>query len=139
MHKKHKKTCTIVCSEILFSENSYHVKTNKLIAFLINWPISIWYEFLLKAVSKQTLIIATVINWKVILVLYNLNSTKGTKSLTSWNIKIVLQNLRYKHKQNIKIPKCELAYKDFNHEMFLFSHQSKNIYRQSVLLPKFRH
>ena len=38
------------------------------------------------------------------------------------------------------MPKCKLAYNDFYHEMLLFSHQSKNIYRQSVfLLPKSRH
>ena len=51
-----------------------------------------------------------------------------------------LQNLRYRHKQIIKVPKYKLAYMDFFHETFLFSHQSKNIYRQSVsTLPKFRY
>ena len=66
--------------------------------------------------------------------------TKGTKGLTSWNTNIFLQNLCYKHKQIIKMPKYKLTYMDFFHETFLFSHQSKNIYRQSVSsLPKFRH
>ena len=60
---------------IFFSENTYHVKTSNLIAFQINWLISIWYNFLLKGVSEQTLITVTLINCKIILVLYNLNST----------------------------------------------------------------
>ena len=70
-----KETSTTVFSKISFSANSYHVKTSKLMAWQINWPISIWYEFLLKGVSRQTLITATLINFKTILVLYNLNST----------------------------------------------------------------
>ena len=37
----------------------------------INWSISIWYDFLLKVVSKQTLITATVINYKIIIVLFD--------------------------------------------------------------------
>ena len=41
-------------------------------------------------------------------------------------------------KQSIKIPKYKLAYKVFYHEICLFSHQSKNIFRQRVLLLKFR-
>ena len=56
-----KKTCMIVSSEISYYESSYHIKTSKLIALQINWPISISYNFLLKAVSRQTLIIATLI------------------------------------------------------------------------------
>ena len=56
-----KKTCMIVCSEISYCENSYHVKTSQLITLQINWPISISYNFLLNGVSRQTLIIATLI------------------------------------------------------------------------------
>ena len=70
-----KKTCAIVCSEISFSRNSYHVKASKVITLQINWPISIWYDFLLKGVSEQTLSTATVINCKIILLLHDLNST----------------------------------------------------------------
>ena len=40
---------------------------------------------------------------------------------------------------HIKISKQKLACKDFYHEICLFSHQSKNIFCQSVLLSKFRH
>ena len=68
-------TCTIVCSETPFSENSYHVKNNISIALQINWPIVIWYDLLLKGVSEQTLITATVINCKIMLFLCKLNST----------------------------------------------------------------
>ena len=60
---------------IFFSKNTYHVKASNWIAFQINWLISIWYNFLLKGVSEQTLITVTLINCKIILVLYNLNST----------------------------------------------------------------
>ena len=38
----------IICSEISFTKNSYHMQ--------IDWHISIWYKFLLKSISKQTLI-----------------------------------------------------------------------------------
>ena len=37
--------------------------------------------------------------------------------------KSILQNLRCKHKQILQIPKYKLAYMDFFHEIFLFSHQ----------------
>ena len=50
-----KKTC-VVCSEIPFSKNSYHIETGQLIALQIK------YDFLLKSVFEQILITATVIN-----------------------------------------------------------------------------
>ena len=70
-----KKACTIVCLETPFSKNSYHMGTNKLIDLQINWSISIWYDFLLRCF--QTLIAANVIViiCRIILVLYDLNST----------------------------------------------------------------
>ena len=55
-----------------------------------------------------------------------------TKGSMSWNRKIFLQNLRYRHNQNIEIPKYKLAYKDFYHEIFLFRHQSENLIRQCL-------
>ena len=57
-----KKTCTLVYSEIPCSKNSYHVETSQLISLQINRPVSIGYDFLLKSLSKQILITATVIN-----------------------------------------------------------------------------
>ena len=48
-----------------------------------------------------------------------------------------LQNLRYRHKQYIKLPKYKLAYNEFYHGIFLFSRQSKATFYQNVLLPKF--
>ena len=51
--------------------------------------------------------------------------TKTTKGLTSSNPEIFLQSSCYRHKQNIKIPKYKLAYKNFYHEICLFVHLSK--------------
>ena len=34
-----KETCTMVCLEIPFSKNSYHIETSQLIALKINWPV----------------------------------------------------------------------------------------------------
>ena len=36
-----RKACTVVCSEIPVSKNSYHIETSQLIALQINWPVSI--------------------------------------------------------------------------------------------------
>ena len=69
-----KKNCPIICSEITFSTDPFHIETNQLIALQTNWPVSIWYDFLLKGVPQQTLIAATVIDFIIILVLYELNS-----------------------------------------------------------------
>ena len=33
-----------------------------------------------------------------------------TQVITLWSTKVFLENLRYRHKQNIKIPKYRLAY-----------------------------
>ena len=103
-----------VCLEIPFSDNWYHVKVGKLIALQINWPISIWCGFLLKVNSKQVLLqpmllIAKLYFFYVALIVL----TKATKGITLWSIKIFLQNLRYKHKKNIKTPKWKLAYMRF--------------------------
>ena len=67
-----KKTYTTVCSEASFSKNSYHIETSQLITLQINWPVSTWYDFSLKGVSEQTLIIATAIHFRIIFVLYGL-------------------------------------------------------------------
>ena len=63
------KNGTIVCSEINYSKNSYHIDPSQLKALQINWPVSIWCNFLLKGVSKQTLITTTVIDFRIILAL----------------------------------------------------------------------
>ena len=68
------KTCAIVCSEITFKSNSFHTEISQLIALQINRPVSIWYNFLQKGVSKQTLITAIVTDFRIIIVLYDLNS-----------------------------------------------------------------
>ena len=98
-----KKTYTIVCSEITFSKNSYHVETNQLVALEISWPVSICYDFLLKGIYELILITATVIDFRIIRVLYDLNSRNQwhllNKGLTSWNTKKIPLNLRYKHKE----------------------------------------
>ena len=96
------KTCTIVCSEITFSTSPFHIETSPLLALQINWPFSIWYDFLLKGVSEQTLITAIVIDFRILIVLYDLNGRKPsvqTKGLTSSNAKLFPQNLRYRHKE----------------------------------------
>ena len=69
-----KKTCTIVCSEIPFTKNLYHVIASQLISLQINRAVSMRYHFLLKSFSKQILIAATVINCRIMLDLYDLNS-----------------------------------------------------------------
>ena len=56
----------------------------------------------MKGVFEQTLITATVINCKIILFLYDLNSTNQgyyLRSLTSWNAKISVYHLRYRYKK----------------------------------------
>ena len=51
------------------------------------------------------------------IVLYDLNSTNQgyrlTKGLTSWNTKVVLQNLCYRHKQNIEYQNTNLLARTF--------------------------
>ena len=68
------KSCTIACSEITFSTNSFYIETSKLIALQINWLISIRYDFLLKGVPEQNLITAIVTDFRIIIVLHDLNS-----------------------------------------------------------------
>ena len=70
------KTCTIICLEITFCKSSYHIETTQLIALQISWPSLICYDFLLKGVSEQTLNKATVIDLRIILISYDLNSPK---------------------------------------------------------------
>ena len=43
------------CSETLFSKKSYYIETGQLICKTINWLVYIWYEFLLKGISEQTI------------------------------------------------------------------------------------
>ena len=62
--------------------------------------------------------------------------TKSTYGLASWDTKIFLQSSRYKHKQNIKIPKYKFAYKKFYHKVCLFSHQSKKYMPPKFLTAK---
>ena len=45
-----------VCSNIPFSKNSDHIETGQLICKAINELVSIWKEFLLKVISKQTIV-----------------------------------------------------------------------------------
>ena len=38
------------------NKTSYHIETGQLICKAINWVVSVWYEFLLKGVSEQTIV-----------------------------------------------------------------------------------
>ena len=96
-------------------------------------------RFFTESCFRTDLITTTVINCKIIFLLYNLNSTNQGYELRVQHYestKIFLQNLRYKHMQNIITPKYKLAYMRY---FFSFIGQSKSIYRPSDLLPKFRH
>ena len=42
----------VICSEIPFSKNSYHMETSPMICFA-NWMVSIWYKFSLKGISEH--------------------------------------------------------------------------------------
>ena len=45
-----------VCSETPFSKKLYHVEVGQVICKSINLLVSIWYEFLLKGISEQTIV-----------------------------------------------------------------------------------
>ena len=45
-----------VCSETSFSKKSYHIEIGQLISKVINLLVFIWYEFLLKDTSGQTIV-----------------------------------------------------------------------------------
>ena len=86
--------------------------------------------FLMKGVFEQTLITATVINCKIILFLYDLNSTNQgyyLRSLTSWNAKISVYHLRYRYKQKTKNQNKNLDTRAFTLR-YAFSVISKKIY-----------
>ena len=40
----------------IFQWTLYHIETGQLICKAISWLVSIWYEFLLKFISKQTIV-----------------------------------------------------------------------------------
>ena len=82
-----KKTFTTTCLEILFSKDSHHIETSWLIALQINWHVSLWYNFSLKSVSEQVLIITIVINCRIILDLYDINST-NQGYYTVWKLSV---------------------------------------------------
>ena len=42
--------------ETAYSKKSYHIEIDQLICKPINLLVSIWYEFLLKGASKQTIV-----------------------------------------------------------------------------------
>ena len=46
----------VILQLIVFSKKSHHNETGQLICKAINWLISIWYEFLLKGISEQTIV-----------------------------------------------------------------------------------
>ena len=58
-----KETCTIVCSEITFSKNLYHLEISQLIALLDLFQ----YNILLKSVSEFILVAVTLINCRIIM------------------------------------------------------------------------
>ena len=45
----------------------------------MSWPVSTLYDFLLKGMFEQTLITAVVIEFRIIVVLYDLNSRNQGK------------------------------------------------------------
>ena len=82
-----KKTCTKVCSEIPFSENSYRKIMQKLVNWLLCKSIDgLHYDriFCWKVFPKHTLITATVINCKIKLVLYFFKIYVSNNRLMDW-------------------------------------------------------
>ena len=80
---------TIVCSEVTFSRNSYHIETSQMITLQINWAVYGTERYF-------------GVDFRILLVLYDLNSLYPrvlTKCLTSWNTKNFPQNLRYRQKE----------------------------------------
>ena len=68
-------------------------------------------RFFTESCFRAAFIAATVINSEIMFVYLTLIVlTKGTKGIALWSTKIFLQNLRYKHMQNIKTPKYKLPY-----------------------------
>ena len=61
-----KETCSIVCLETPFSKSSYHIETSQLIALQINWPFSIYYDFLLKKYFRTDFSYSHRINCRII-------------------------------------------------------------------------
>ena len=45
-----------VCSETPFNKKSYHIEIGQLICKVINLLVAIWYKFLLKGISEQTIV-----------------------------------------------------------------------------------
>ena len=45
-----------ISSETLFSKKSYRIEADRLNYKAINWLVSIWYKFLLKGISEQTMV-----------------------------------------------------------------------------------
>ena len=64
----------------------------------------------------------------------NFSTNQG--QFESWNTKIFLQSLRYKHKQNIKVPKYKVAYKNFYHEICFFQSSVKKYVPPKFLTAK---
>ena len=45
-----------ICLETLFSKKLYYIETSQSICSAINWLVSVWYQFSLKAISEQTIV-----------------------------------------------------------------------------------